>query len=477
MNTSQSVLGLPLPLLLLIHLQILQYPHIDDDEFDIHIFDSQKRGLRARIKMMEDLGYWLATKIEGRNILPTYPCIKPSETTAFRTSFAKYLEALRQSCIKENTTPSLWWRDVQTRKSLLEECTGEKFLRLILAFSTHAFFKLRPKPKTDSPPALYYASRLAFVQASQRQWIEIALRLLQREQRLIDLKAQLLVSITSKSQSKYRSLSTARLIALRDSESEEILCQECWKGKSARRVLKFFVSLTGLRIDTAEAQNSGRKLLVQDLPMPSYPRPEPQLLPVAAARHPAHLQRLKKPIFQLAEPEFAAISKKSKSSEWNSRTSPKLASSFDYAAFTLRDHRETEEHVRVVLERMLKRLEMETKRLEKKLNALKSKKGQESKANPKTMFQVNDRKTTEPNQRVAPPLPSRNEMKMVNVARKFSFWEDRQIIDVAKGRSAQLDFERPFKRDAGIGINASLSRDLTNDIRRDFERVPSSVTN
>ncbi|KAJ3781000.1 hypothetical protein GGU10DRAFT_368030, partial [Lentinula aff. detonsa] len=56
---------LPLPLLLLIHLQILQYSHVNHEDFDIHIFDAHRRGLRARTTMMENLGYWLVVKIEG----------------------------------------------------------------------------------------------------------------------------------------------------------------------------------------------------------------------------------------------------------------------------------------------------------------------------------------------------------------------------------------------------------------------------
>ncbi|KAF8826215.1 hypothetical protein HHX47_DHR6000665 [Lentinula edodes] len=189
MNVSQSVLELPLPLLLLIHLQILQYPLTNNEDFDIHIFDAQKRGLRARIKMMEDLGYWLVNQIEGKGIKKAiYPCIKPSETIAFRTSFAKYLEALRQSCIKENAASSVWWRGVQVRKSVLEECTGEKFLRLLLAFSTQVLLRLSPNPHTLSLPELYYSTRLASTQASQRKWIKVASNLLEREQRLMDTK-------------------------------------------------------------------------------------------------------------------------------------------------------------------------------------------------------------------------------------------------------------------------------------------------
>lgn len=33
-----------------------------------------------------------------------------------------------------------WWKDVPVRKSLLEECTGPKFERLLLALSIHALF-------------------------------------------------------------------------------------------------------------------------------------------------------------------------------------------------------------------------------------------------------------------------------------------------------------------------------------------------
>ena len=75
-----------------------------------------------------------------------YPCEAPAETTAFRTSLSKYLENLRYSAIHpktvsanalsremgkttENTTDTLdawWWKDVLVRKSLLEECAGER---------------------------------------------------------------------------------------------------------------------------------------------------------------------------------------------------------------------------------------------------------------------------------------------------------------------------------------------------------------
>lgn len=78
-------------------------------------------------------------------ILPTYPCLQPSDTAAFRISLAKYMEALRQNVMhtghaigagpdrkgKQPATASedpaaWWWKDVPVRKSTLEECSGER---------------------------------------------------------------------------------------------------------------------------------------------------------------------------------------------------------------------------------------------------------------------------------------------------------------------------------------------------------------
>lgn len=62
---------------------------------------------------------------------------------AFRTSLAKYAEALRHRNIYANTSgPSKgnsnskepttrvawWWKDVVVRKSLLEECSGDRLV-------------------------------------------------------------------------------------------------------------------------------------------------------------------------------------------------------------------------------------------------------------------------------------------------------------------------------------------------------------
>jgi hypothetical protein len=160
------MLVLPLPLLLLIHVHLLGYPHADDPEYDEHVFNVKLRGLRDRIKTMEDLCYFLVGKIEPKprlksvslplsknhlyiesfQLFPTYPCSQPSDSVAFRAVLAKYLEALRNQAIRPETLPKLqstsskgkspapgittpdpwWWKDVVVRRSLLEECTGNR---------------------------------------------------------------------------------------------------------------------------------------------------------------------------------------------------------------------------------------------------------------------------------------------------------------------------------------------------------------
>lgn len=62
---SASVFTLPAPLVLLIHLHILQYPHANKPEYDHNLFDARVRGLRDRTRTMEDVSYFLITRIEG----------------------------------------------------------------------------------------------------------------------------------------------------------------------------------------------------------------------------------------------------------------------------------------------------------------------------------------------------------------------------------------------------------------------------
>lgn len=63
-----TVQSLPVPLLLLIHLQVLQFPKINNVEFDLYVFDAKRRELHARVKTMEELGYWLVGRIERAGV-------------------------------------------------------------------------------------------------------------------------------------------------------------------------------------------------------------------------------------------------------------------------------------------------------------------------------------------------------------------------------------------------------------------------
>lgn len=59
------ILSLPIPLILLVHLHILRYPHANEPEYDHKIFDPRVRGLRDRTKLMEDISYFLVGCLEG----------------------------------------------------------------------------------------------------------------------------------------------------------------------------------------------------------------------------------------------------------------------------------------------------------------------------------------------------------------------------------------------------------------------------
>ncbi|KAF5360234.1 hypothetical protein D9757_012891 [Collybiopsis confluens] len=364
----KNVTELPLPLLLLIHLQILQYPAVNDDQFDIDLFDSHKRGLRARLKLMEDLGYWLVQKLEGRNVkkvLPIYPCIKPSEIIAFRTSFSRYLESLRQVSIKDNSISGVWWRDVQARKSLLEECSGERFLRLMVALSTHVLYKSQARSANidDPSPALLYASRILDVQLAQRGWVDRAVRLLERETHLAAQRVQLTESSTvQKKPSKYASLSTTRLTALRDAKLEDTLNKEEWSSADARKALEFLRTLRGLGV-----VESGTRGDVAVMSRPHNRHLRPQLLPITAAHYPSHLRRLEKPVLDLARTKLSELTRKDATN-----VAKPLKTSLPRADVIMQECLETENRAHNALQEALNPLKREKMILEQRSDKIRA---------------------------------------------------------------------------------------------------------
>lgn len=61
-----SILSLPIPLLLLVHLHLLDYPLANNPEYGQNLFDPHVRRLRDRVTSMQDMCYFLVGKIEGR---------------------------------------------------------------------------------------------------------------------------------------------------------------------------------------------------------------------------------------------------------------------------------------------------------------------------------------------------------------------------------------------------------------------------
>ncbi|KAJ7147703.1 hypothetical protein C8R43DRAFT_1010465 [Mycena crocata] len=312
---STSVFSLPVPLILLVHLHILQYPHANKPEYDHNVFNPSIRGLRDRTRTMEDVCYFLVSRVEGtkelaRKVIPTYPCAQPADTTGFRTSLAKFLENLRHGSVfpasgkqpragPKASSGSLnvawWWRDVVVRKSLVEECAGERFERMLLALSTHALLKgsagsaemtethalLRSQPRI-------YMTRLSAFQTSRNSWARRAALLLQRQSDLTVLRSNL--KRHGSSVTKYNSLSTQKLQALADSKMRDLLATQ-W----SRTALGFLAELSGIitpekNFDLSPAPSTWKdpKILAATPPPP---------LPIAAAHHPATLRKLGQRIF------------------------------------------------------------------------------------------------------------------------------------------------------------------------------------
>ncbi|KAJ6580705.1 hypothetical protein B0H19DRAFT_1017162 [Mycena capillaripes] len=228
---------------------------------------------------MEDVCYFLVSRIEGTKehvsyfplfyrakVIPTYPCLQPADTTAFRTSLAKYLENLRHASIfpaapRKQPRPNSklisgapgawWWKDVVVRRSLLDECAGENwglsFERLVLALSTHALMKgsathvssdethvlLRGQPRV-------YMTQLAGFQSSHNSWARAASILNQQQYDLRSLRTNVQSHGVLE---KYASLSTEKLVALADSKLQDLLASQ-WTGSSGYSALKFLADFS-----------------------------------------------------------------------------------------------------------------------------------------------------------------------------------------------------------------------------------------
>ncbi|KAF8210954.1 hypothetical protein K438DRAFT_2011392 [Mycena galopus ATCC 62051] len=309
---STSVFSLPVPLILLIHLHLLQYPHANKPEYDHNIFDARVRGFRDRSRTMEDVCYFLVSRIEGtkervRKAIPTYPCVQPADTTAFRASLAKFLQTLRQNSLSPTAPPGnsshssgktvssaaemksvgWWWKDVVVRKSLLEECAGEKFERLVLALSTHALLKgsaIHPAP--DLHDALGHIPVLPqFMGAGS----------VSPESAPADVRV-LRANVQTRSRSnKYSSFSTEKLVAVAESKLRDALGAQ-WSGPNGHSALQLLADMFELKQlhFSSDTTSMSAPTTIDTLGTEATP---PSSLPIAAAHHPATLRELSKRIF------------------------------------------------------------------------------------------------------------------------------------------------------------------------------------
>ena len=71
---AATVFSLPVPLILLVHLHILEHPHANKPEYDHNIFDPRVRGLRERTKLLEDICSFLVGRLEGNTKLVRCQC-------------------------------------------------------------------------------------------------------------------------------------------------------------------------------------------------------------------------------------------------------------------------------------------------------------------------------------------------------------------------------------------------------------------
>ncbi|PPR05322.1 hypothetical protein CVT24_008041 [Panaeolus cyanescens] len=313
-----AIISLPNSLILLVHLHLLSYPHASKPEYDENLFSSA-RGLRERTKTMEDVSYFLVGRLEKlkdgpKSLFPMYPCCRPSDTVAFRTTLAKYLEQLRHSAIyptalgkstkqKDRQLPSSsvsakWWKDVVVRKSLLEECVGERFERLMLALSTHTLMKLSKAHPIDisdfaqelrRQPQLYH-SKLSMLNAVRRQWKSRARLLEEKMKQINQLRSTFEGDQRLKAKRDHASLQSIQQLA--DSKARNIK-NTFWSGVDAAGALTFMVTLAGLgsapclptNLSTAHVEGDQSSLPASITP-----------LPVAAAHHPAQIKKFRRPL-------------------------------------------------------------------------------------------------------------------------------------------------------------------------------------
>ncbi|TFK17883.1 hypothetical protein FA15DRAFT_675736 [Coprinopsis marcescibilis] len=314
---AAHLVNLPLPLLLLVHLHILDYPSANDPEYGQDLFNPRIRGLKDRTRSMEDVVYFLISCLErgkgaAKMILPMYPCSQPSDTLAFRTTVLKYVEALRHGCLYGSGTKesvrryngkglvAWWWRDVVVRKSLFEGCSGEKFERLLLSLSTHVLLQeSQPLPVDNVLTFLHaqpaaYARRLRFVQHQQRQWDHRVTFLTHRLSTLDQPQAEW------QENSRFKDVATDKLVTLAQKMHDNLL-RRYWSVGRGERQLHSFLEAADVVVPSLSGASRTASGTVAGAKAYAFSFDKfiaVATLPVAAAHHPSRLRKIRVPACQ-----------------------------------------------------------------------------------------------------------------------------------------------------------------------------------
>ncbi|KIJ55194.1 hypothetical protein M422DRAFT_774281 [Sphaerobolus stellatus SS14] len=358
MSATPVIPLLPTCISLILHLHILSYSKCNSPEYSTPALFAPTRPLRDRMRTMEDIVAFLIALLEGKarckSILNgTYPCLQGSDSIAFRIHVTKYLEALRHSAVRSDVhnpttskiltkavtnsskskagddrtsdgnsrgpspasnrkSPAWWWTNVMVRKSLLEECTGDRFEKLLLSLSTHVLSVRIPSESTLHPsskdipflidtliqqPEAYSTLLLRCVETHGSRLRQMG-RLNSRASSLISLRTSLALRPQDPSGPR---TDLNRLANVRDSRKQEI--GSIWDANArhfglsdldTNEVLEWILRVAGVAEPNSEIP-SHRQSLLDENSLENTSNEgiiRAQTLPIAAAHHPRNSRKI-----------------------------------------------------------------------------------------------------------------------------------------------------------------------------------------
>ncbi|KAK1220210.1 hypothetical protein PQX77_017030 [Marasmius sp. AFHP31] len=176
-------------------------------------------------------------------------------------------------------------------------------MALLVSFSTHVLCERSGKeiPLSDekldeSALAAKYFSKVDSAKLIRKSWCLSASRMQDTGRELEMLRARLSPT-EGQLRLAYDSLSTEKLLAVRDAKLQDLRQQ--WGAQAGSESLDFALKLAGFRgLDAGENREFDTTARVASLKDRTGTVSVTIPLPVAAARHPSHLRKLRKPVFE-----------------------------------------------------------------------------------------------------------------------------------------------------------------------------------